>query len=50
MLAHKAEEEGIFVAETIAGKGGYINYRAIPSVIYTMPELASVGMTEDELI
>jgi dihydrolipoamide dehydrogenase len=43
MLAHKAEEEGIAAVEFIAGKGGHINYDAIPSVIYTHPEVASVG-------
>lgn len=47
MLAHKAEEEGIYVAETIAGKSAHINYNAIPSVIYTYPEVASVGSTEE---
>lgn len=49
MLAHKAEEEGIAVVETIAGKVGHVNYDAIPSVIYTHPELASVGKTEEQL-
>ena len=49
MLAHKAEEEGIFVAEKIAGKHPHINYLAIPGVIYTYPEVASVGYTEEEL-
>eukprot|EP00960_Hanusia_phi_P060949 764678-Hanusia_phi.AAC.4 len=49
MLAHKAEEEGFHVAEAIAGKHGTINYDAIPSVIYTHPEVASVGKTEEEL-
>lgn len=49
MLAHKAEEEGIYVAETIAGKHPHINYNAIPSVLYTYPEVASVGLTEEEL-
>ena len=47
MLAHKAEEEGIFVAELIAGKSAHINYNAIPSVIYTYPEVAVVGETEE---
>lgn len=47
MLAHKAEEEGIYVAEAIAGKPAHINYNAIPSVIYTYPEVASVGQTEE---
>jgi dihydrolipoamide dehydrogenase len=46
MLAHKAEEEGIAVAEFIAGHNSHINYNAIPSVIYTYPEVASVGLTE----
>jgi len=49
MLAHKAEEEGIAVAEMIAGKPGHVNYNAIPGVIYTFPEIASVGKTEEEL-
>ena len=49
MLAHKAEDEGIAVAETIAGQAGHVNYDAIPNVIYTFPEVASVGKTEEEL-
>jgi dihydrolipoamide dehydrogenase len=49
MLAHKAEDEGIAVAEIIAGQHGHVNYEAIPSVVYTMPEIASVGATEEEL-
>ena len=49
MLAHKAEDEGVAVAEIIAGYAGHVNYDAIPGVIYTMPEVASVGMTEEEL-
>lgn len=49
MLAHKASEEGIAVAEHLAGKGGHVNYGAIPSVIYTHPELAAVGLTEEQL-
>jgi len=49
MLAHKAEEEGIAVAEILAGKAGHVNYKAIPSVIYTYPEVASVGQTEEQL-
>ena len=48
MLAHKAEEEGIAVAEIIAGKAGHVNYGAIPGVIYTHPEVAWVGMSEDD--
>ncbi len=47
MLAHKAEEEGIAAVELMAGKGGHLNYEAIPNVVYTSPELASVGMTEE---
>ena len=49
MLAHKAEDEGIAVAEIIAGQAGHVNYEAIPNVIYTFPEVASVGKTEEEL-
>tara|TARA_Y100000590_G_scaffold466724_1_gene643080 strand:+ start:150 stop:1550 length:1401 start_codon:yes stop_codon:yes gene_type:complete len=49
MLAHKAEEEGIAVAETIAGQAGHVNYNVIPGVIYTTPEVASVGKTEEQL-
>jgi len=49
MLAHKAEDEGVAVAEIIAGQAGHVNYDAIPNVIYTYPEIASVGKTEDEL-
>jgi dihydrolipoamide dehydrogenase len=49
MLAHKAEDEGIAVAEIIAGQAGHVNYGAMPSVVYTNPEIASVGKTEDEL-
>jgi len=49
MLAHKAEEEGIAAVEIIAGHAGHVNYDAIPGVIYTYPEVASVGKTEDEL-
>lgn len=48
MLAHKAEEEGVFVAELLAGQKPHINYNAIPSVVYTSPEVASVGITEKE--
>jgi dihydrolipoamide dehydrogenase len=48
-LAHKAEEEGIYVAEQLGGKGGHINYEAMPWVIYTHPELAFVGKTEEQL-
>ncbi|WP_424993010.1 dihydrolipoyl dehydrogenase [Oceaniradius stylonematis] len=49
MLAHKAEDEGMAVAERIAGQAGHVNYGVIPSVVYTEPEVASVGKTEDEL-
>jgi dihydrolipoamide dehydrogenase len=49
MLAHKAEEEGVFVAEVIAGEKPHINYLLIPGVVYTWPEVAAVGHTEEEL-
>ena len=49
MLAHKAEDEGVAVAEIIAGQAGHVNYDVIPGVVYTTPEVASVGKTEDEL-
>ncbi len=49
MLAHKAEDEGVAVAEIIAGQAGHVNYEAIPGVVYTMPEVAAVGATEEEL-
>ena len=49
MLAHKAEDEGMAVAETIAGQAGHVNYDVIPGVIYTAPEVASVGKTEEAL-
>jgi dihydrolipoamide dehydrogenase len=48
MLAHKAEDEGVAVVENIAGRSGHVNYSAVPVVIYTHPELASVGLTEEE--
>jgi dihydrolipoamide dehydrogenase len=48
MLAHKAEEEGVACVETLAGQAGHVNYDAIPNVVYTWPELASVGKTEEE--
>ena len=48
MLAHKAEEEGVAVAEIISGGAGHVDYRLIPSVVYTHPELAQVGLTEEE--
>lgn len=50
MLAHKAEEEGVFVAETMAGQKPHIDYNLIPGVVYTWPEVASVGKTEEQLI
>ncbi len=50
MLAHKAEEEGVFVAEFLAGQKPHINYNLIPGVVYTWPEVAAVGNTEEELI
>lgn len=49
MLAHKAEDEGIAVAEILAGQAGHVNYDVIPNVVYTFPEVASVGKSEDEL-
>ncbi|MFN3272038.1 MAG: dihydrolipoyl dehydrogenase [Cloacibacterium caeni] len=49
MLAHKAEEEGVFVAETLAGQKPHINYNLIPAVVYTWPEVAGVGKTEEQL-
>jgi len=50
MLAHKAEEEGVYVAEIIAGQKPHLNYNLIPGVVYTWPEVASVGKTEEELV
>jgi len=49
MLAHKAEDEGVAVAEIIAGQAGHVNYEVIPNVVYTFPEIASVGKSEEEL-
>jgi dihydrolipoamide dehydrogenase len=49
MLAHKAEEEGIAAIEHILGEGGHVNYDAIPGVIYTFPEVANVGLSEEQL-
>ena len=49
MLAHKAEEEGIAVAEILAGQAGHVNYDVIPGVVYTSPEVATVGKTEEQL-
>ncbi len=48
MLAHKAEEEGVAAVESMAGQAGHVNYEAIPSVVYTAPELAAVGITEEQ--
>ena len=49
MLAHKAEDEGVALAEMLAGQHGHVNYGVIPGVVYTMPEVAAVGRTEEEL-
>ncbi|MEQ1711793.1 MAG: dihydrolipoyl dehydrogenase, partial [Hyphomicrobium sp.] len=49
MLAHKAEDEGVAVAEILAGQSGHVNYGVIPGVVYTYPEVATVGKTEEEL-
>jgi dihydrolipoamide dehydrogenase len=49
MLAHKAEDEGVAVAEILAGQAGHVNYDAVPNVVYTFPEIAAVGRTEEEL-
>ena len=49
MLAHKASEEGTALAEILVGQAGHINFDTIPSVVYTSPEVASVGKTEEEL-
>ncbi len=49
MLAHKAEDEGVAVAEILVGQAGHVNYDVIPAVVYTMPEIASVGKGEEEL-
>jgi dihydrolipoamide dehydrogenase len=49
MLAHKAEDEGIAVAEILSGQAGHVNYDVIPNVVYTYPEIASVGKSEEEL-
>jgi len=49
MLAHKAEEEGVALAEQLAGMAGHVNYETVPGVVYTWPELATVGRTEEEL-
>lgn len=48
-MAHKAEDEGVALAERLAGKAGHVNYGVIPAVVYTWPEIASVGQTEEEL-
>ena len=49
MLAHKAEDEGIAVAENIAGQSGHVNYDTIPGLVYTTPEVAAIGKTEEQL-
>jgi len=49
VLAHEGEDEGVAFAEILAGQAGHVNYDVIPSVVYTMPEVASVGKTEEEL-
>jgi dihydrolipoamide dehydrogenase len=49
MLAHKAEEEGVALAEMLAGQAGHVNYETVPGIVYTWPEVASVGKTEDQL-
>jgi dihydrolipoamide dehydrogenase len=49
MLAHKAEDEGVALAEILAGQAGHVNYEAIPGVVYTWPEVASVGRSEEQL-
>src|SRR5690606_30722541 len=49
MLAHKAEEEGVALAEILAGQAGHVNYGAIPAVVYTFPEIAGLGKTEEQL-
>jgi dihydrolipoamide dehydrogenase len=49
MLAHKAQDEGVAVAELLAGQAGHVNYGAIPGVVFTWPEVAGVGRTEEEL-
>ncbi len=49
MLAHKAEEEGVYVAEMMAGQKPHIDYNLIPGVVYTWPEVAAVGQTEEQL-
>lgn len=49
MLAHKGEEEGVACVELICGEPGHVNYNAIPNVVYTHPEIAYVGLTEEEL-
>ena len=50
MLAHKAEEEGIAAVETMAGKPGHVDYHTVPGVVYTHPELAQVGYTEEDAV
>jgi dihydrolipoamide dehydrogenase len=48
MLAHKAEDEGVAIAETLAGHHGHVNYNTVPSIVYTHPEVASVGLSEEQ--
>jgi dihydrolipoamide dehydrogenase len=50
MLAHKAEEEGVAVAEILAGQAGHVNYETVPGIVYTWPEVAAVGKTEEQLM
>src|SRR3546814_14378061 len=49
MLAHKAEEEGVAIAEILAGQAGHVNYETVPGIVYTWPEVATVGRSEEEL-
>jgi dihydrolipoamide dehydrogenase len=49
MLAHKAEEDGVAAVEIMAGKPGHVNYLTVPSIVYTHPEVASVGLSEEEV-
>ena len=49
MLAHKAEEEGVALAELLAGQAGHVNYDAVPAIVYTWPEIAGLGKTEEQL-
>ena len=49
MLAHKAEDEGVALAEMLAGQAGHVNYETVPGIVYTWPEIATVGKTEEQL-